>query len=133
MLNDKDVILDNDNISTQLKKQLSKTERLLRSEFNNQFEEFESKITATRKAVDSRLHDFDALVDEKIQLIDKKIIESLSEKSYQFHERNVNMGIVNNLDKAEVSFQSRTIENKLKSIENRLSKFENKNNKDWEI
>jgi len=31
-------------------------------------------------------------------------------------------------DKTEQSFQSRTIENKLKSIENRISKFENANN-----
>jgi len=31
-------------------------------------------------------------------------------------------------EKTEQSFQSRTIENKLKSIENRISKFENANN-----
>jgi len=36
-------------------------------------------------------------------------------------------------DKTEQSFQSRTIENKLKSIENRISKFENANNNKQQI
>jgi Asp-tRNA(Asn)/Glu-tRNA(Gln) amidotransferase A subunit family amidase len=73
--------LDNDAISTQIKKQMSKSERLLRNEYTNHFEEVEAKITATRKTVDSRLHDFEHMVNEKVKLIDQKILESQNEKS----------------------------------------------------
>jgi hypothetical protein len=110
--------LDNDAISTQIKKQMSKSERLLRNEYTNQFEEVEAKITATRKTVDSRLHDFEHMVNEKVNLIDQKILESQNEKSYQFHERNVEN--YNNVNAGESSFQNRSIQNQLKAIENRL-------------
>lgn len=101
-----------------IKKKMSKSERLLRNEYTNQFEEVEAKITATRKTVDSRLHDFEHMVNEKVNLIDQKILESQNEKSYQFHERNVEN--YNNVNAGESSFQNRSIQNQLKAIENRL-------------
>lgn len=117
--------MDNEAITNQIKKQMSKSERLLRNEYNHQFEDIESKIVATTKAVESRMQDYEELIGEKMKLIDKKILESLSERSQQFHEKNTELYS----DKTEQSFQSRTIENKLKSIENRISKFENGNTK----
>jgi len=120
---DKDNGLDNEAITNQIKKQMSKSERLLRNEYNHQFEDVESKINATTKAVESRMQDFEELIGEKMKMIDRKILETLSERSYQFHEKNTEFLP----DKTEQSFQSRTIENKLKSIENRISKFENAN------
>lgn len=71
------------------------------------------------------MQDFEELISEKMKIIDRKILESLSERSYQFHEKNTEFLS----DKTEQSFQSRTVENKLKSIENRISKFENANSK----
>jgi len=73
--------LDNDSITNQIKKQMSKSERLLRNEYNHQFEDVESKIIATTKAVDSRMQDFEELISEKMKIIDRKILESLSERS----------------------------------------------------
>jgi len=60
---------------------MSKSERLLRNEYNHQFEDVESKIIATTKAVDSRMQDFEELISEKMKIIDRKILESLSERS----------------------------------------------------
>jgi len=73
--------LENDSITNQIKKQMSKSERLLRNEYNHQFEDVESKIIATTKAVDSRMQDFEELISEKMKIIDRKILESLSERS----------------------------------------------------
>jgi hypothetical protein len=80
ILLDKDGI-DNEAITNQIKKQMSKSERLLRNEYNHQFEDIESKIVATTKAVESRMQDYEELIGEKMKLIDKKILESLSERS----------------------------------------------------
>lgn len=73
--------IDNETINTQIKKQLSKSERMMRSEFTNNFEEIDSKINTTRKNIDNKLLDFEEIINEKVKILDQKILESLSEKS----------------------------------------------------
>jgi len=50
-----------------------------------------------------------------MRMVDKKILESFSERSYQFHEKTVDFGD---------TLKERTLENRLRNVENRLDKVD---------
>jgi len=54
----------------------------------------------------------------KRKMLDKKILESFSERSYQFHEKNLEFGDTKD------TFKERSTDNRLKQIENKLEKIE---------
>jgi len=104
-----------DDIQSALKKELLLCQEGLKQEVEYNTEQMESKLSTFRKSIDHRFQDYQSLMDEKMKMIDKKILESFSERSYQFHEKNSDFGD---------TFKERSTDNRLKQIENKIERIE---------
>jgi len=70
-----------DEFRTIIRKDLSKNENSLKTDFLNKFDDLDTKITATKKATETRLRDIEAMCNDKIKLLELKILDSNSERS----------------------------------------------------
>jgi len=91
-------LIEFEDYKTQNKKQLSNLETKTREDLTNHMDDFDTKFAALKRTIDSRMRDMEVLSEEKMKTVERKLFETVSERSYAQHERHNNLNLNNNLE-----------------------------------
>jgi len=82
-------------------------------------EDIDVKVATLRKLIEHRFHDSQSVLDEKMKIYDKKILEVFTDRTYQkqIHEQNIDIGDHFNFKEISLILRIEKIENKLEKVD----------------